>query len=730
MRMGAPDKQSAPRVPFPTPAELLNAALDYARRGWAVVPVHTPDRNGVCSCHKREWCRNPGKHPRTKNGFKDGTTDLDKIRKWWKKWPTANVGIATEASGLLILDVDAKHGGIETLAEQNKKHGPLPTTPTARSGGGGFHAYFRHPGGRIKSTSGILPGLDIRADGAQIVAPPSLHESGNRYRWETPPDAVELADAPAWLLELIEENAKAIRGNGAPVIEGEIRDGERNATLFSMAGSMRHRGMSEEAIRSALTVENKRCIPPMDETELYAIARGIQKYPAGENLTDLGNARRLVTLHGKDLRYVHPWKKWLVWDGKRWTTDATAEVVRRAKDAVRSIYGDAEAAEDSLRRKDVATHARRSEQKQRIDAMIALAASEPGIPVLPGALDRDPWLLNVENGTIDLKTGELREHRREDLLTKLVPVKYDMHAKAATFGRFLLEIMDGKAHLVEYLCRVFGYALTGDVREDALFFPHGGGRNGKTTLLNAIRETMGKDYATEAAPDLLLDKGRGNHPTELADLFGKRMVSTVEVEDGRRMAEVLVKRLTGRDPIKARRMREDFWMFNPTHKIFLAANHKPEIRGTDVAIWSRIHLIPFNVSFKGREDRGLPEKLSAERAGILAWLVRGCIEWQLPAGLDPPAEVLAATQKYREEMDVLGDFLAECCVTGKPNCQAKASAIYDEYTKWHKRTVGGDAVTATMFGLRLGEKGFTRKRDSSGVWWKGIGLQTEGRSAG
>src|SRR5215207_3055843 len=299
--------------------------------------------------------------------------------------------------------------------------------------------------------------------------------------------------------------------------------------------------------------------------QFRAVGLEPDEHQGTHNPTDQGNAQRLVERHGGDLRYVHKWSMWLVWDGRRWRPDDTGEVVRRAKETVRAMYHDAE---NGFIDKELSKHAMRSESRRAIEAMIALAQSEPRVPVRPEELDRDPLLLNVANGTIDLRTGELQDHNRADLLTKLAPFEHNPDTKAPTFEAFLRHILPTEA-LQRFVQRVLGYAASGEIREEILVILHGVGANGKSTLVNAVMEALG-DYAMQAAPDLLLAK-RDSHPTELADLFGARFVASVETDEGRRLAEGQVKQLTGRDPIKARRLREDFWQFEPTHTVFLEA---------------------------------------------------------------------------------------------------------------------------------------------------------------
>lgn len=436
------------------------------------------------------------------------------------------------------------------------------------------------------------------------------------------------------------------------------------------------------------------------------------------HLTDLGNAKRLVALHGDNLRYCHPVGRWYVWDGRRWSEDATAAVERLAKETVQAMYAEAARIDDDEARKALVKHALRSEGKDRLAAMIWLARSEPGIPVLPEELDRDPYLLNVANGTLDLRTGELRPHRREDLITRLIDVEYDPEAQCPLWLAFLNRITDGNQELISYLQRAVGYCLTGDVSEQVLFIAYGTGANGKTVFLRTLLNLLGP-YGKPTDPELLLARYGEAHPTGIADLMGARLAVVLETEEGRRLNETLTKWLTGGDRLKARKMRQDFFEFEPTHKIWIATNHKPTIRGTDYAIWRRIRLIPFNVTIPEDErDPHLVDKLRAELPGILAWAVRGCLAWQRE-GLGLPEDVKKATQAYREEMDLLADFLAECCATG-PDKKVPAKQLYEAYRNWCEKN-GEQPVSQKAFGMRLTERGFLREKKGI-YWWYGIGL--------
>lgn len=475
-----------------------------------------------------------------------------------------------------------------------------------------------------------------------------------------------------------------------------------------------------------------------------------------DHLTEQGNAIRLVKTHGSDLRYCQPWRKWLCWDGRRWRLDDTGEADRRVKDSFRHLYADAtqqlqriqqaiqngasaEAMEARLR----AAHAQQkwalaSEKAKVLRATLDLAGSETGIAVTPDNLDSDHWALNCSNGTVDLRTGRLRPHGRMDMITKLCPTAFDPGACCPAWERFLEVVFGGNREVVAYIRRLLGYTLTGEVSEQMLALFYGDGSNGKSTLLNAVFGTLGTDYAIAAAPGLIMAAHGNRHPTELADLFGKRLAVSSETAEDRAFNEELIKQLTGSDPIKARRMREDYWQFRPTHKLILCTNHKPQVKGTDHAIWRRIQMVPFAVRFwkdsdpddgKGRlpelrADKTLPDRLAAEAPGILAWMVQGCLEWQR-IGLSPPAAVTAATAEYRQEQDHVARFLVECCETGaNPMFRVRGSRLYEAYKRWAEQGGEQNLVSGTKFGRDMAR--MFSKDKSNGVWYLGVRLIDNG----
>lgn len=448
----------------------------------------------------------------------------------------------------------------------------------------------------------------------------------------------------------------------------------------------------------------------------------------GFNCTDLGNAERFVNQFGDKVRYVHPWKTWLVWSGAHWERDETGRAEKLAKRTVRSIYKEAADTLSDDRRKELSKHAQKSEAASAIANMLSLARSEDGVPIAPGELDKDPFVLNCENGIVDLATGKLLPHDTAIYHTKIIPSKYDPHAVCPTWLSFLSRIMDDDKELIGYIQRSIGYSLTGNTSEQCLFFLYGHGANGKSTFIETLAALSG-DYGLKTPTEtLMVKKSGGGVPNDVARLHGARLVTASEVDEGNRLNESLVKDLTGGDTITARFMRAEFFDFKPVFKLWMFGNHKPVIRGTDKGIWRRIRLIPFEVTIPDEEkDRRLPEKLRAEMPGILAWAVRGCLEWQR-IGLKPPTRIVQATSDYQAEMDILGNFISECCVIGNDEkCSAKE--LYQAYKTW-ATDCGEFVANQRRFGQGLSERGLERVRRGAGIWWYGIGLNPDINTGG
>jgi putative DNA primase/helicase len=705
-------------------------------RGFKIFPV-VP--NGKRPCIVKSW---PA----------EATDDPRIVAGWWDHTPDANIGLPTgEINGVVVVDIDNggnKNGSAE-LKKLLEEHGDSwAHVPYVKTPSGGYHFFFKHPGVHISSSANkIAPGIDIRADGGYVVAIGS-YRNGKPYEGssnftggiENPPEM------PEWLMKLIEKlNDRAavnrkieVRGRvwEEYLIGGTIRGGGRNNYLFEkVASPMRGRGAGFEDIFATLqAVYEKRCekTEPMSAKELENIAWSVVKRyepnkrvkkmrdPLHFSFSDLGNAERLVDRYGVDLRFCNEFNKWFVWDGTRWIEDNSRAVQRMAHETIRKLKERVkELPNDEENRKQAEAWARTSENRSRVDAMIEMAKSLEGIPAMAEDFDNCPYLINFRNGTLDVRTGEFREHRREDMITMMVPVDYQHDAQAPRFKEFLNTTFQGDIEIIEYLQKAFGYALTGDVSEDKVHVFYGGGRNGKSTLINTILAAFG-DYGKVTPAETLMEQRGGGVPNDIARLKGARFVAASETARNRRLDAAKIKQMSGGDRQVARFMRGEFFEFTPQYKIFLVTNHKPKVDAQDDAIWRRLVLVPFEYKIpEDQLDKHLEEKLLQELPGILAWVIEGAIKWY-KEGLNPPDSVRLATNEYRDEMDIVRKFIKECCQTG-PDFKAKASDLYANFKSWAEENEE-DVMNIKEFAQTMGDNGFTKKRTKNGNVWVGLEL--------
>jgi putative DNA primase/helicase len=456
---------------------------------------------------------------------------------------------------------------------------------------------------------------------------------------------------------------------------------------------------------------------PARLADLDGPARPLDPLPI-EPMTELGYARRLIEVYGARLRFVVAWNRWLIWDGTRWAPDTDGQAPRWMKVIARAVTS---AVILDQAEKDVLRAAKRAESNGSVKGALTLASTEPEIAVSPDDLDADPYLLNCRNGILDLRTGQLGPHDPVRLLTKMAGSACEPGAPGPTFTKFLERIQPDPA-MREYLSRLLGHALDGTVAAHILPIFYGDGANGKSTLVDAVMAALG-DYADAADPDLLRARTFDAHPTGVADLYGLRLALLHESDAGHRLAEGTVKRLTGGDRLKARRMREDFWSFDPSHTFVMLTNHKPVVGGTDEGIWRRLRLVPFEVVIPPEErDEGLGRQLAEELPAVLAWLVGGYRAWRA-GGFAEPQQVTEATDAYRAESDPLGRFITERCLL-MASYYTGSTDLFTAYEKWCA-TEREDAGTPTAFATAMKAKGFESSKSNGRMRWRGIGLAAQ-----
>ena len=435
---------------------------------------------------------------------------------------------------------------------------------------------------------------------------------------------------------------------------------------------------------------------------------------------DYGNAQRVMSIYRETMRFCHASESWMHWQGGRWAGDEDGRARLHSQNTIAEFGKQALTINNAAAAKFAASCL----NSQRITN--ALREAAPHLAVTLKELDRDPFLFNVLNGVIELRTGNLREHRREDYITKLAPVTYDPTARSALWERALDEWTGGNKELRDFLQRAVGYSLSGDTSEEVLFFVHGPARAGKSSFLEAVKATMG-DYAKTADFDAFVQRKDSIVRSDIAELSGRRFVVSIEVDEGKRLAEGLVKMLTGGDTVRARFLYQEGFEFIPQFKLWLAANHAPKVRDDDTAMWRRILRIPFeNVIPIERRDPTLKARLkNTEEIGpaILAWAVEGFLRWQ-DDRLQIPEIVSQATEQYRQDMDPLRQFFDDRCIFGDA-LKVTAKLLHEEYENWCREN-GAREINGREFSQRLRDRNCTPNQakilGKNTKVWQGIGV--------
>ena len=707
-----------------------------------------------------------GKRPTLRGWQQRPRETLEEAVAWAEQ---GNVGLRTgRASGIVVIDVDpgADVTGLD-----------LPPTIRVNTGRpGAFHLYFRSDKALGNSAGRLGPHVDVKADGGQVVFPGSVHpDTGQPYEWAEgmAPWEVEVAELPAHILQRLNGHdvaadaahvgptpPRAARGEryAQAALEGELGalraapQGSRNDTLnaaaFSLGtlvgGGHLNRQEVEQALQTAaesagLEPEEVKATvrsgldagtrQPRDVPDRRPSAH-VPDLPAHRFKLDLyGNADRFLHLYGPNVHWCEDRGQWLVWNERVWERDATRLVSQMAELTVRSLLKEAANAADENTTK-WAVKCNKSARART--EMLEVAKHRRAVRI--EQFDRNPWLLGVENGVVDLRTALLLPHRREDMLSILCPTAYDPEAPCPRWEQFLLEIMDGDAEMIACLQRMAGYFLTGDISVQILPIFYGPGANGKNVFLDTLMGIMGP-HAAEAPDGLVTTRNTDEHPTEIADLYGKRLVVASETEEGRKMRIGLVKKITGNRYLKARFMRQDYFQFERTHKTVLVTNNKPVVTETSNAIWRRLRLIPFTVTIpEEQQDKRLTERLVAEWPGILAWAVRGCMDWQTrQCDLALPATVQKATEEYRNDSDHVADFIAERCAVWSDDqgTRTPKERVYLAYCDWC-RSIGEDVLSRPIFNKRMRGHGLVDKaakvagEGKTQKCWMNVTLQGQG----
>jgi putative DNA primase/helicase len=417
--------------------------------------------------------------------------------------------------------------------------------------------------------------------------------------------------------------------------------------------------------------------------------------------------------YGKDWKYVAAWGQWLVWTGPRWQPETTL----RASDLIRGLCRRFALSCDSARM------ASRLASSGTVTGVERLARADRRHAANTDVWDAEPWRLNTANGIVDLRTGTLSAHARDDHMTKVAQANWPVSRASAcpTWHQFLIECTGGDAALQAYLQRICGYCLTGSTQEHALFFLYGTGANGKSVFVNTLCAILA-DYATNAPMTMFMETRSDSHPTDLASLRGARLVASVETEQGRRWNESKIKALTGGDKVSARFMRQDFFQYTPQFKLLIAGNHKPSIRNLDEAMRRRLQLIPFTVTVPPeRRDKQLEQKIWQERDAVLAWMVEGCQAWQR-IGLSPPNMVREATDEYFESEDAMGRWLTERCLLGT-TAKSLTCELFADWKEWAE-TNGEFQGSQRRFSDALLTRRIDKWRNNVGArGFSGIGLK-------
>lgn len=740
---------------------LLIAALRYAKLGWAVLPVSPRAKSPLL----KEW-----QHM--------ATTDAASIKRWWEQQPSANIGIHCGRSALAVVDVDPRNGGEDTLRRLEDVNGPFweHECLEARTPSGGRHFIFSSSEG-AKLPGKLGEGIDFLHGNRYFLVAPSLGAGGKAYSWQGGTDPLTgieaLPSLPIWLADSVPP-ARVVHSadvwanvvTHAPDTEDERQrvaaackfinpdcsreeylrvlmalsstgwgDWRQLAKVWA-SGTLHERAATKFDERSFRSdVQSLRPDGGVTLATLYHLAQRHGFDPRRTSKTfdtfgDISNAARFAeTFRGRFL-HVHAKDKWLAFDGYRWVWCDTGEELAAAREIANASLDEAHKAlkreQTDVTRMNYAQALAVHRNARRLHALLSLAAAETGMSIAhPGMLDPDPLLLGVRNGVVDLRTGTLVVPTAEMLINRCAGASFNADATAPRWIEFLNAVFQGDQSVIGYVQRAIGYALTGLIDEEKLFFLLGNGANGKSVFANVLREVFGEYAVTVRAAMLARDhKGNGTEAErDKARLPGARLVLINEVGINDIFDDQRVKELVSRERISARPLYGEPFDFQPTHTIFIRGNHQPVAMDTSDGFWRRICLIRFDRHFTESEQvPDLDRKLEEERDGILAWAINGCLHWQ-KTGLNAPQSIRQHTEQYRAESDQLGEWLDTRC-TIEDHCEAASRDLYEDYAAY-LRSMGMRPPSAPSFGRQLSKRGFSTKRTAKSRMFSGLRLRED-----
>ena len=452
-----------------------------------------------------------------------------------------------------------------------------------------------------------------------------------------------------------------------------------------------------------------------------------KEYPC----TDTGNMERFVDQHQGYLRSLGTIKTWLVWDGTRWKPSDYAEVFKFALETVQSIKTEIEQAAGLTDAQNLKKWSVASESNSKTMAMLDMAAKHPSLVAKASSFDKQKMKLNCLNGVVDLGTGQLNQRTSDDLHTKVIGTNFNPKAKCPNFDKFIKEVFGGDGELISWIQRAFGYSLTGSVQEQVLFICYGTGANGKSTLLETISKILG-DYSTNADFEMFLSNQKSDVRVmeAVGELKGIRLALASEVDASKRFNESLVKRLTGGDTLRGTKLQMGAFQFEPQHKLWFLCNHIPFARDGSHGFWRRIKILPFAQQFQGSSlDSALPDKLWAEREGILAWMIRGAAVWSNElqktngtTGLGPCKAIDQSIEEYRYDNDLSARFIEDCLVRDNDFGSVGARELYIAYQRWWSDNSDEDTPSEGIFSRRMEERGLKKTRTKARMVYKGVEL--------